>query len=438
MTAVAEFIEHSQIWNFIISFLFEGFDITGGILLSFIILRERPKRKIYPYIIMSVVCAIYALSRVYSFNFKNDIGYIAASLAPLIVFPISKKNSYKYCLLSFGYDLVCGIFASVFAALMGNSYDSLTDSIQFVYSSVVVLIFGILTIIIANIAGRKNDSEALLAKIKLPLLGLIIITITVFVCTMIHYQIDSGSKPRDFYLSLLNIVLFAVTITYSVRSFLKSRIAEESYKNQLTLQIQHFELLEKKNEELRVFRHDMPKKLRPLSIYLDRHNYDEAKNIVDEFNVTIENSRPRYDTGNYRLDTVLESQQQLAEKYGIQIEYVHASVFPKEGIAPEDIYTIFPNALDNALEACIKTGEKCKITFESHIIENKVYIKICNPYSGLIYQSNGKLSTTKADKVNHGYGFKSMKKAASKYGSDNVNFKTEDGLFALMITLNLS
>ena len=437
MSALAALIERAPIWNFIVLFFFEVLDITGGILLSFIVLRERPKRKAYPYIILIALCALYAFSGVFSFALKDDLGYILAAAAPLIAIRLSKKNSWKLCALSFGYDLICGVFASVLAALMGKGYDEIRESIQLVYSAAVTLFFTTIILIIANIAARKTDSEALLAKIKLPLLGLIIITATVFACTLMHYQINSASRPTDFWLSVLNMALFAFTVMYAVRSFLKSRIAEESYKNQLALQIQHFEMLEKKNEEMRIFRHDMPKKLRPLSIYLDEKNYDEAKNILDDFNVAIENSRPRFDTGNYRLDTVLESQQQLAEKQGIRINYVHGSVFPKDGISSEDIYTIFPNALDNATEACVKTGRKCEIIFESHIIEDKVYVKIQNPTAEPVSVSGGRLLTTKKDKENHGYGFRSIKKAAAKYGSDNVSFKNEDGIFTLMITLTL-
>ena len=41
----------------------------------------------------------------------------------------------------------------------------------------------------------------------------------------------------------------------------------------------------------------------------------------------------------------------------------------------------------------------------------------------------------KKDKKLHGYGYRSMKKAASKYGGDNMDFKLEDGTFTLRFNL---
>ena len=50
---------------------------------------------------------------------------------------------------------------------------------------------------------------------------------------------------------------------------------------------------------------------------------------------------------------------------------------------------------------------------------------------------NGLPQTNKADKNAHGYGFRSIKKAAAKYGEDNVNFTVKDGVFELNIFLNM-
>lgn len=43
--------------------------------------------------------------------------------------------------------------------------------------------------------------------------------------------------------------------------------------------------------------------------------------------------------------------------------------------------------------------------------------------------------TTKADKTNHGFGTKSIKKAVAKYGEENIFFLTENGVFTLSFSL---
>ena len=143
----------------------------------------------------------------------------------------------------------------------------------------------------------------------------------------------------------------------------------------------------------------------------------------------------RYNTGNYRLDTVLFCQQQIAEKDGITINYTFGSVFPREGIDPDDLYVIFPNALDNAIEACRKVEGERKITLRSKIIGDTVYVSIENPVSGKVTIRRGVPQTDKADKSRHGFGFRSMKRAAAKYGDDNLTVSVKDGVFTLQMAL---
>ena len=218
-----------------------------------------------------------------------------------------------------------------------------------------------------------------------------------------------------------------------LKRFVKTQLAEQNYKNQLSLQISHVEMMEKKNEELRVFRHDMPKLLRPLAMYIQDGNYDDAMKIVEEFNVSIEKSRPRFSTGNYHLDTVLEAEQQLAEKYGVKITVPFGCAFPEEGIAPDDIYTIFPNALDNAVDSCMSCENK-EITFISRIKGDRVFVTVSNPVSGKLHMKNGELLTTKKDSSLHGFGVRSIKKSAEKYGG-SCEYAVKDGIFTLNFSL---
>ena len=65
-----------------------------------------------------------------------------------------------------------------------------------------------------------------------------------------------------------------------------------------------------------------------------------------------------------------------------------------------------------------------------------VYVRITNPCPPGEIKRNAKgLVTTKADKSLHGFGTKSIKKAAAKYGDDNVRFENKDGIFALSFSL---
>ena len=228
-------------------------------------------------------------------------------------------------------------------------------------------------------------------------------------------------------------------MTYAVWDLSKARMQEQIYRVQLSQQIRHYEMMEQMNEDLRVFRHDLPKKLRPLAQYLETGQSEQAKEIITQLTGFAAESGDRYNTGNARLDTVLFCQQQIAKKENINIRLAYGSVFPRSGIDPDDIYTIFPNALDNAIEACRKVGGPCEITVTSKIVGGEVLVTIENPVAGsLTVDSAGRLQTDKADKKQHGYGIRSMKKAAAKYGDDNLDYLVRDGKFILRFNLKYS
>ncbi|MCQ2462436.1 MAG: ATP-binding protein [Clostridia bacterium] len=355
-------------------------------------------------------------------------------LCILILFPLNAV--WKGFAVSLGYNLVEAAKYLILMLFFEYDLDVGNPGAELFADTVVT----ILTFII--IAGffirrsRKRSSGSVIAKIN-PLLYLFIIATTVvFFTTLILLGINySEGQKTGFVFIFLNIPLFGVTIAYAVSSVLRSRLSEESYKAQLDMQLRHYEILERKNEEMRMFRHDLPKKLRPLGAYIREGKTEEAEKILYDFNVSVENSRPRYQSGNFRFDTVLECQQQIAEKDGINIVLTFGSVFPENGIEPDDIYTIFPNALDNAIEACRKTDGKREITVTSRIRSGTVLVTITNPASDKLIAKNGMLETTKGDTDNHGYGFRSIKKAAGKYGSDNVDYVVESGLFTLRMDL---
>ena len=422
---------------FSLAFIYIALETVCGAVLSFLIIKQKfRKNKIIPALFMCVLFVSYGAAVAFDSPLKDAIGVAMMIIAPLAFYRFSLKRTIESIVIFIGTDMLSGLIAAFISAFSGSDYNKFDSAGKLLFnlisSLLITAIFGVFIVI----DRRNSKEEPEFKSLSLPLYSLIIFTASFFTITMVYFQVNISNSPKAFLLSILNILLFAVTIFCAVRRFMKSQYAQQSYKKQLDLQIRHFELMEKKNDELKIFRHDMPKKLRPMAMYLESGNTDEALEILKKLNISIENSRPRFSTGNYRLDTVLESQQQLAEKAGVTIEMAEGSVFPPEGIAPEDIYTIFPNALDNAVEACAKCSEdKRTILFKSQILHDRVYIKIENPYSDNIHSSGKGLITTKSDKELHGYGFRSIKKAAAKYGSDNVSFKAEDGIFTLMITL---
>ena len=88
-----------------------------------------------------------------------------------------------------------------------------------------------------------------------------------------------------------------------------------------------------------------------------------------------------------------------------------------------DLYTLFGNALDNAIEANRKISNVHERWISVQIQNKKgiLLVEIVNPYEGsLVYDSNHMPVTSKQDTGSHGFGTKSMKNIVEHYGGQMV------------------
>lgn len=92
-----------------------------------------------------------------------------------------------------------------------------------------------------------------------------------------------------------------------------------------------------------------------------------------------------------------------------------------------DIYTLFGNALDNAIEANRKI-ENAKNRWISVQIQRKkgiILIELINPYQGTVDFDESRMPvTSKADRESHGFGTKSIRSIIEKYDGQMI-IKTE-------------
>lgn len=101
-----------------------------------------------------------------------------------------------------------------------------------------------------------------------------------------------------------------------------------------------------------------------------------------------------------------------------------------------DVYSLFGNAIDNAIEAVSKVDKREKRTVSLMVRESRgmVYIGLENGYTGTIEFEDGLPVTTKQDKRFHGFGTKSIRNVVEKYGGTMV-INASDNIFRLNILL---
>lgn len=195
------------------------------------------------------------------------------------------------------------------------------------------------------------------------------------------------------------------------------RVFYDSYKEKVELQERNMELINLKC-------HDMKHQLRTLleGQNLDRAFIEETQNAISIFDAQIR-------TGNDALDALLTQKSLLCNAQKIQLTVMldgAALCF----MSVQDINSFFGNAIDNAIEYLSTIEEEKRFIRISAYTQGNIFtIRVenyCN--ADLEFRKNGLPQTTKEDDGYHGFGTKSIKTVAQKYGGD-ASFTKLDDLF---------
>lgn len=177
--------------------------------------------------------------------------------------------------------------------------------------------------------------------------------------------------------------------------------------------------------------HDMRYQIRQIgkNKAISQDTINEIEKAVSLFDSTVK-------TGNDVLDTILTEKSLKCSSNDIKLICV-ADGKVLNFMKDEDIYSLFGNALDNAIEATLKCNdvEKRIIDVELYSSGNLITISISNPNVEKIILKDGLPLTTKNDHNSHGYGMKSIRYIVEKYNG-NLIIDCNNNIFALSILLS--
>lgn len=142
-------------------------------------------------------------------------------------------------------------------------------------------------------------------------------------------------------------------------------------------------------------------------------------------------------TGNEVLDTVLTQQSLVCEENHISWTCM-ADGGLLDFMTPVDLYTLFGNALDNAIESFRQIDDPQRRTVAVAVCRHHgaALIQIENYYVHTFSMKDGLPVTTKQDPGQHGYGLKNISDIAARYGG-MVRVQTDGDIFILSVFLPL-
>ncbi len=248
----------------------------------------------------------------------------------------------------------------------------------------------------------------------------------------IYAKVDPGA-------ALFNIVLqfYCITLLYLQSAlFKKSSMRKELETIQLLWHQQkgQYQLSKETIELINHKCHDLKHQVQAIRAVKDEK---ERETYLEKIEKSVQIYSAIVRTGNEILDTILTEKSLICENSGIHINCV-ADGSLLAFMNPVDLYTLFGNALDNAIEAVRKLESKEKRVIDIMLYERQSFLmlQIVNPMCGEVKFEAGLPLTTKAKNGYHGYGMKSMLHTIQKY-EGHLTTEVKNGCFYFNVMLPL-
>jgi len=184
--------------------------------------------------------------------------------------------------------------------------------------------------------------------------------------------------------------------------------------------------------------HDMNNHVSCLRNLAANNNIEDIKKYLININETISKLDFKIKTGNSISDAVINEKYNIAKAN--EIDFICDFLLPKETLLePVDLCVILSNALDNALEACMRITDsniQKKIYIKSYIKNMYLIIETSNSTADKVQYVENKIISTKTDKNNHGIGISNIKTVAKKYNGI-VDILEEKHKFIINIMLKI-
>lgn len=247
---------------------------------------------------------------------------------------------------------------------------------------------------------------------------------------------DPNRAPQELW-SLILAQFYCVTMLFLQTELFKKSAVEKDLltMNLLWKQKKYQYSVAKENTDLINQKyHDLKHQLLAIRNIVDD---DEKKEILDDVEKSIKTYDSIVKTGNEILDTILTDKSFICEKNDITINCI---VDGKQlsFMNTTDIYTIFGNAIDNAIESVSKIEDPIKRLIDINVYSKKNFLVMIfsNPILSKINFEAGLPVSTKPDDGYHGYGLKSVRHTIKKYGGF-MNLDVENDSFVLKMMIPL-
>lgn len=267
--------------------------------------------------------------------------------------------------------------------------------------------------------GRRlgKGGEIKLKNIYLLVLAGIILLVDIILNAFVVYIEEGYDKTYEIVTCIYNVLccLLVFYIQLSVVNARKMRQEIETASQLLHQARQQYDISKENINLINMKCHNLKHQVRQFAQKggIDGAAVSEIEDMISIYDAAVQ-------TGNEALDVILTEKSLLCHSRGIKLTCM-ADCSELGFISDSDLYVLFGNAVDNAIEAVMRLGDESKryIGLTVHTVGALVTLNMNNYFAGECeFDADGMPLTTKSDKDYHGYGMKSIRAIVDKYGGD--------------------
>lgn len=364
--------------------------------------------------------------------------FIAVSAVFVLVFLFDGDRKKKLLAVVFAYCFL--LLSEGLGVLMGKIMPPIeSETVQFAIrlffeKAISIIVLFLLRTEIKRIADYSASLKTWFLLFTTPLLTV------VFVVTY-TYEIEKVDESYIILLVILVLINFIVLFLYSFMAKDYSElVALRSAKTQEEYYLSRIQDIQKNEEAITSFKHDIKHMLITLRSYLDSNDVGDAIGYLESISSAMPYGEGKQiESGIIEIDALLNDALQRAAS--MEIESRLKIDIPKElPFSPIDITIVLGNILDNAIEATsFAVVESRFLDIEIVFEYGCLKFTVKNSYNHsrkprTMSFADSELMTTKEDGRAHGYGLRNVKAIIEKYnGLMDISF--DNDVFSVEVLL---
>lgn len=362
---------------------------------------------------------------------ENFLFFFGLALLYWCCYSLDLPNSIYLTAVFLILSVVSDILCSYSVDLIGISNNGIEGSAfeRVVYNGISKLIHLILIQTAPYLIRRKQPNVSFVGAFPL----LTAQFASLLICLCLYFSgIHSGGVELGTVLGVIATLYVNIVICFYIESISakndlerEKELTEREYQHNLKF----YESIKQSQEETRALWHEIKKYMNTIHTLVDGGANQAATQCMNEVEQVFDGLTVNVDVGNSIISGILSIGLQQSKQNHIPF-HVEAWVAADLGIAPQDLFVILGNAIDNAIDECrqLPPEQAPYIKVSIHQKSQMLVIKVENPCRAQPTPKPGKI---------HGYGLKNVQRCVDKYNGE-LQATAEEQVFHFFVLLNMN